>query len=346
MPANWLSNSSEVTGRLADALASTWHFLSQPEQALRVRRLLTVLLLAWLAYALVVLVWALLPVPEADPVPLDELVNPASPAPSPSDRKPVDIDQVVAWHLFGEAGEIAVAEEEPAAADSSREGIERGARETRLDLTLRGVLASTEDGLGHAIIEHRSRQQVYAVDDELPVPGKVVLAKVMPTQVVLDNAGTYELLTLFDETELDVALQAAAREAPPAPRAAPDSAATLRVDKRADTAASELAGSYRDQLYQDPGSLAEVVRISAVREGGELRGYRVAPGRNAAQFEQLGFRAGDLVTAVNGFALDDPANTMRLYQAMRDAGEAVFDLERNGQPVSVAVTLGAGSGQQ
>ena len=42
-----------------------------------------------------------------------------------------------------------------AAQDSSREGIEKGARETRLDLILRGVVASTEDGLGHAIIEHQ-----------------------------------------------------------------------------------------------------------------------------------------------------------------------------------------------
>ena len=53
-----------------------------------------------------------------------------------------------------------------------------------------GFVASTEDGLGHAIIEHRSQQTVYAVEDELPVPGKVVLAKVMPKQVVLDRLTT------------------------------------------------------------------------------------------------------------------------------------------------------------
>ena len=349
LPANWLSNSSEIAVRLTDAATSTWYFLSQPEQAQRVRRVVALVLIAWLLYALVTLIWALMPAPEAEPVPLDKLVNPASPEPSSSDRIPVDIEQMVGWQLFGEMGEVVAEVAEPAVTDSSREGIERGARETRLDLTLRGVLASTEDGLGHAIIEHRSQQQVYMVDDALPVAGKVVLAKVMPTQVVLDNAGTYELLTLFDDTELDVALQAAARQAPqvsPAARPAADGSAAVRIDKREDSATSELAGSYRDQLYQDPGSLAEVVRISAVRDGGELRGYRVAPGRNTAQFEQLGFRSGDLVTAVNGFALDDPANTMRLYQAMRDAGEAVFDLERDGQSVSVAVTLGAGSRQQ
>ena len=34
------------------------------------------------------------------------------------------------------------------------------------------------------------------------------------------------------------------------------------------------------------------------------------------------------MTGINGIALDDPANTMRLYQTMRSASEAVFELER------------------
>ena len=52
------------------------------------------------------------------------------------------------------------------------------------------------------------------------------------------------------------------------------------------------------------------------------------------------------MTSVNGMALDDPANTMRLYQTMRSASEAVFGIERNGQPVLLAVSLGdAAAGQ-
>ena len=59
-----------------------------------------------------------------------------------------------------------------------------------------------------------------------------------------------------------------------------------------------------------------------------------------AEFTQLGFLPGDLVTSVNGIALNDPANTMRLYQTLRTATEAVFELDRGGQQVSVAVSLG------
>ena len=74
--------------------------------------------------------------------------------------------------------------------------------------------------------------------------------------------------------------------------------------------------------------------------------FQIAPGNDAAQFKQLGFEAGDLVTGINGIALDDPANTMRLYQAMRTASEAVFEITRGNQPVSLSVSLDAGAVDQ
>jgi general secretion pathway protein C len=51
------------------------------------------------------------------------------------------------------------------------------------------------------------------------------------------------------------------------------------------------------------------------------------------------------VTGINGIALNDPANTMRLYQTLRTANEAVFDLERKGQALSISVNLDSGAAQ-
>ena len=45
---------------------------------------------------------------------------------------------------------------------------------------------------------------------------------------------------------------------------------------------------YRQQLYDDPQSLAGLVSISAVKGEDGLKGYRVAPGKDAAQFSTLG----------------------------------------------------------
>jgi general secretion pathway protein C len=196
-------------------------------------------------------------------------------------------------------------------------------------------VASSEDGLGYAVIEYQSQQDIYAVEDKLPLPGRVSLAKVMPRQVVLDNAGTYELLELFEESPLDSQLVLEA----PRRRNQPANAAQTGGGRTAESA-SAVARAYRERLYQNPQSLADVVTISAVRENGELLGYRIAPGKEKEQFELLGFQAGDLVTGVNGIALNDPANTLQLYQTMRSAGEAVFDLQREDQPLTISVNLG------
>jgi general secretion pathway protein C len=250
----------------------------------------------------------------------------------------VDIERMVGWHLFGEAGAAggpAVAEPQPAATGNARAGIEEGAQQTRLQLKLRGIVASTDDGLGYAIIENKNQQAVYAVEDKLPVPGQVKLAKVMPQQVVIDNGGTYELLVLFEETPLGAQMGS-----PAAPAVKPPSS---QIEKRDDAQTTGLAQSYRDRLYQNPQSLADVVSISAVREGDRLLGYRVSPGKDQEQFTQLGFKTGDLVTSINGVGLDNPANTMTLYSTLRTAGEVIFELQREGQQLSLSVNLDSGA---
>ena len=338
MSAQWLSHSSAMSARISAATAVVLNILARPHQMRRLRRVLLCLLAIWVVLALTRLIWALVPVAEPADTANPEVINPVSSGGSMRDAEPVDIDSLVAWHLFGEAGEVVldIPLPEETAQASSRDGIEEGAEETRLQLTLRGIVSSTEDGLGYAIIESNNQQDVYAVEDKLPLSGEVTLAKVMPGQVVLDNGGTYELLVLYEDSKLG-----GAAPAMPSVSRAP----APQVERRDDPATTSLAQSYRERLYQNPQSLAEVVRISAVREGNAMRGYRVNPGTDAAQFSQMGFQAGDVVTAINGVGLDDPTNTMVLYNSLRTAGEVVFELERGGQPITLSVDLDGGASQ-
>lgn len=313
------------------SLGGLWQFLRQPPQVARLKVLCLALAALWLLASLAQLFWAFWPQPAVAPA-----AAPLNPAQGAARRavpgSAVDLEALRAAALFGrrDASDTAVA---PAPASrEAREGIEEGARETRLDLVLRGVAASPVEGQGSAVIEVRGQQHVFRVDEALPLPGRVSLAKVLPDRVVLDNAGSYELLRLYPESELDRQLGiAAANEPAQAPRT---------VDRRDDAGVADLAGRYREQLYRDPQSLASLVRIAPVRQAGELQGYRITPGENRQQFEQLGFRAGDLVVAVNGMPLSDPANAMRLYQLMRTASEATFELQRDGQPLAVSIRLG------
>lgn len=339
VPAQWLSNSSEMSGRASAAMTGALNAMSQPANARRLRQVLKAIFILWAILALVRLLWAL--VPTAEPVTESPLVviNPITTGSARTAAEQVDINRMVGWHLFGKPG-VATPAAAPVTpvAETTRAGIEKGARETRLKLKLRGIVASTEDGLGHAIIEAKKKQLVYTVGDKLPVPGKVVLAKVMPRQVVLDNGGKYELLVLFEETALD-------RAAASTPAPTPQADASPPIENRADEETTRLAQSYRERLYQNPQSLAEVVTVSAVREGSTLQGYRVSPGKDQEQFAQLGFKPGDVITAINGVSLDNPANTMVLYNSMRNAQEAVFELQREDQQHTLSVNLDSGATQ-
>lgn len=332
MAADWLSKSSAVSGRFSRSLAGRLRDLNTPRNTRYLRFGLGFLLAIWAVFSLARVIWATLPFGDvegqAQISARVEVINPLGANAAMTPQVAVDIEKMQNWGLFGEVGSaqpvVVVQQQTP------RDGIEEDAQETRLQLVLRGVVASTEGGQGLAIIEHKRKQAVYAIEDKLPISGNVVLAKVLPRQVVLDNAGTYELLTLFEDSEL--ASQEVQRQ--PAVKLPP-----VQAHKVVSTQAGALAQNYRQRLYENPQSLADVVSVSAVREGGKLLGYRISPGKDKTQFSELGFKAGDLVTRVNGVALNDPANTVRLYQTMRTATEAVFDLQRNEQPLSISVSL-------
>jgi len=111
------------------------------------------------------------------------------------------------------------------------------------------------------------------------------------------------------------------------------------TDMRDDDKVTSLANDYRDKLYKNPRSLAEVLRILPAQEQGQLVGYRVSPGKDKVQFSQLGFKSNDIVTSVNGIVLDEPAKALEIYKLMRTAMEATFTVDRNGTSVEVLVSL-------
>ncbi len=328
---------------LVQSMGSRLQQLSDPARLARLRQLLVGLAAIWMVFALVELVWALIPAPAPAAIP-KSILNPLMQSGPRDQRSTINIDQMVARRLFGASGPataeaIAAAEAEAqrtAESEDSGElaGIENNAPESRLALTLTGVVASSDQDRARAIIEIKREQAQYAVGDKLPING-VKLAKILPDRVVIDNKGKYELLTLFDPN----ALNAISRNKPDPVNAA--RVVPQTVDKRSNEGLTAMAASYRKRLYTNPQSLAQVVNLSPEREGTQLLGYRLRPGRDSKQFAALGFKSNDIVTGVNGIALSDPSKAMTLYRVMKTATEASFEVLRDGQPITLMVGLDA-----
>ena len=335
-----LAHAGDKLDRAWQQVAARLQTLSDPERQRRLRQVLYGIAAIWIVFALANLVWSLVPPPTPAPAP-GTVINPLVEAGSSATRANVNIEEVAGWNLFGTAATApaqVIEEEQVTAAGDDLDGIENNARETRLALTLQGIVSSTDEDKARAIIEAKREQGQYGVGDELPI-NKVKVAKILRDRVVLDNNGSYELLLLFDDTGLKATPSgepAAARAVSARPVAAAEPA---RMDRRDNEQVTQVAETYRRRLYSNPQSLAQVVTITPERDGTQLKGYRVRPGRDGAQFEALGFKPGDVVTGVNGIQLSDPGKAMELYRVMRSASEASFDVLRDGQQLTLVVGL-------
>jgi general secretion pathway protein C len=217
----------------------------------------------------------------------------------------VDLPAIVNAHLFG------------VAADS---GDPSSAPATSANLALTGTLAGREPEQGWAIIGASGQSaRVYATGAALP--GGTKLVAVYPDRVILDRNGSRESLML-PRLSGGAGSATAPRVAGRQPSASPD---------------ASLADSVRQLLVQNPQAGGDLLRPQPVFAGGSLRGYRVYPGRNRAQFAGLGLQPGDLVMAVNGAALDDPNRGLEILRGVGQGSAVTLTVERGGQQQQIAI---------
>jgi general secretion pathway protein C len=234
------------------------------------------------------------------------------------------MDRVRSWQLFGST-DVEPAEEEAAAPETQLSAAESNAEQTRLQIKLQGVIQTNDESAGRAIISYQGKQDHYAVGDELPVSNQVVLRRLLPDRVLIANRGKIEALYLFDKNASSSSAVAQS----------PRTAAPRRAVRPQRVRATDL----RQRLLNNPSSLMELVRISEARENGEIVGYKVRPGKDKQRFESMGFENNDVVTSINGITLDNPSSALQVFQMMRTAKEATFELQRAGEPVNLVVNL-------
>jgi general secretion pathway protein C len=250
------------------------------------------------------LVWVLVPQPEAarwqPPPPARVAARPGAAA---------DINAIAGAALFGRY-------DAPASTDSLL-----AAPDTPLNLKLIGVLADDREPYSRALIAQSGEEHAYAVGD---LVGGVVLQAIFPDRVILSRNGRLETLRL----ERDTASAGGDSAAP----------AVVSTDERTPSAVPALA-QIRDEVLKDPARASDYVRVQPANIGGQLKGYRVYPGKDRAAFSAAGLRPGDLVTSVNGVQLDDPAKALQMLGDLGQAGQVNLVVERGGQSQNISINL-------
>ncbi len=221
--------------------------------------------------------------------------------------------------------------------------------ETKLNLKLRGIYAADTADKANAIIENgRGEQAVYFIDEKLNVSGRVFLREVFFDRVILDTNGKREALRI-EQPEMPIVLsQDRGREEERGPsvdrgrddsRLKKDDSRKKVNDKRDDKRLSEKLNEYREKLASDPKSIADVITGQPHVVNGELKGFRIQPGKDKRLFQELGLRRGDVVTAINGVGLTNIQDTMSLMNDARSMQEINVEIQRGNEQLSLLLNL-------
>lgn len=221
-------------------------------------------------------------------------------------RAPVDVAAITNTHLFGIA---------PMPAG---EGGGANAPQTSMPLVLTGVIAANDPRDGLAILGPSvTATKVYAVGDN--IPGGARLHAVLSDHVLLERNGSLESLALPRQ----LASSAPAPSLSAAPTEAP------------------LVQRMQELVSRNPGIIGDIMRPQPVFANGKQQGFRVYPGRDRQAFARLGLQPGDLVTAIDGTPLDDPARAQEILHTLGSSSEARVTVLRNGRQQDLTLDLAA-----
>ncbi|MGI3070335.1 type II secretion system protein GspC [Vibrio alginolyticus] len=305
-----LELSAGLSSRPLLAQIKSNHYTIQAKLSL----LLTCLFIAITGWILGKIVW--LAIPQLSEVP--QWRPSASGVVASNKGDAIDFNALQNANLFGKFTEQkAAVVEQPIVKDAPK---------TRLNLTLVGAVASSDANTSLAVIANRGKQATYGLGEEIEGT-RATLKAVLVDRVIIDNQGRDETLMMqgIEYKKLSESPQVARAQA-----------------QRAEAATSDVGEKLeqiREEIAKDPQSVFKYITISPVKKDGDIVGYRVSPGRDAALFNDVGLQPGDIAVQLNGIDLSDPSSSVQLMQVMSDPQELNLTVERDGQQYDIYIQL-------
>ena len=185
---------------------------------------------------------------------------------------------------------------------------------SRLPLRLTGLLAHPNPQHALAIVENRGAQRSYRIGETIsPQQAKVIA--IHPDRVIIQVEGKDQALMLYPNQKTSTILQ---------------------VNNRltADQTPSSLK-----ELAQNPKKVIELISITPESRQGELVGYRISPKKNPELFKQAGLQRNDIVVAMNGHDLKNPASALEILNNIDTLQRIDLTVEREGMLHQVELPL-------
>ncbi|MEZ9197859.1 type II secretion system protein GspC [Shewanella sp. 10N.286.54.B9] len=260
-------------------------------------------------------------------VPENSAVSRWTPTPvSSTSSGSANISGVKALSLFGRADSASKPKTAPV------EEVITDAPKTSLSIQLTGVVASTTEQKGLAVIASSGSQETYSLGDKIRGTS-ASLKEVYADRIIITNSGRYETLML-DGLEYNTNSNAnqQLQKAKSLPKG-------KRVDQRQNRQVARELGESRAEILADPSKITDYLAISPVKSGGELAGYRLNPGKDRKLFTEAGFKPNDLAKSLNGYDLTDMGQALEVMGQLPEMTEVALMVEREGQLIEIMFSL-------
>ncbi len=299
----------------------------------RITKALILALLAYIAFWFADFTWNLMP-SSVDKIVTVQQQN----ANQSANTLQVDTSALKKLNLFGEYNKQPVVVQQTVKTIAS-------APETKLQLTLTGLVASDEPEIAAAIIESKGKQETYGIDDKIEGT-RAILKQVYIDRVIIESSGRLETLMLdgFDYTKDVLAEQQRPVEANNSRlKMKTDQGLNLRTSPKVDLAKQarikERVSKARAEILENPGKLTDYIKISPYRKDGKVVGYRLMPNKDPEFFTEVGLVAGDVAVQINGKDLTDMRQAQQALIELRKAEHVDLLVNRDGELHDISLGL-------
>ena len=202
-------------------------------------------------------------------------------------------------------------------------------RQTRLNIQLLGLIYGDPSV---AVISFEGKEGAYRIGEPLGKEGgrDVSLASVERDHVIIYNNGVPEKLLLPKDTQPSSPIARTGTTA--------QSEDSINISLSSSRITRLIGDDPKNTLMNNPLSLSKYMMLSPHNDQGSLTGYRITPGPDKRLMAITGIRSGDLITHVDNTpisSLDLPS----LYQILQSANSLSLTVERDGQPITMDITL-------
>jgi len=196
--------------------------------------------------------------------------------------------------------------------------------ETKLNLTLKGVLAAKPMSRASAIIAKgkSGKEDIFSVGDKMP--GGILIKEIHPEYVVLERNGRLETLKLQKVSGVAGFTRSNNRRSSLSTRASSPAAALKEI---------------RGDILKNPTSFGDYALPVVVKEKGRQIGYRLQPQKKGALLAELGIQSSDVITQINGIKLNKPQNGISALRKLSTAKNLNIVVKRNGAEIPLNISL-------